>query len=222
MIITIPISVFETRSHSKAQSRLLTRNLPGLAPPRVWIKGARYHSCQKLLFLEMYFCMCVSSVGYVWVLCEGARMLGSMCGCQRTTSSVDSQSFVLGETCLLAAFQCAFGDGWPGATRGFSFLYLPRPQQSTGIINMWHHIWLSLGSRDLQSGHQTLPVPRVPATECINVLLSRSLIPTFIFIFVCAVIEVSSCTYLRGCLTLPPEPLSSSFRFSSQNKPFPL
>lgn len=64
----IPILVFETRSHSKAQSRPLARNLPGLAPQESGLKVHVTTVAKNYIFRNvfLYVCeqrgLCLSSV----------------------------------------------------------------------------------------------------------------------------------------------------------------
>lgn len=160
----------------------------------------------------MYFCTCVCSVWYVWVLCESARTLGYMCGCQMTISGVDSQSFILCETCLLAAFPCVYWDGLelPGPSP-FSTFHVPK-----GVLGLqacdttfgfhWDPVICSQASRLYQC----------PVSRPWNVLMPfcQDPLSQLLSFFVCAVIEVSSYTYLRGCLTLPPWALVVFTQFS--------
>lgn len=137
-----------------------------------------------------------------------------------TISGVDSQSFILCETCLLAAFPCVCWDGLelPGPSPFFTF-HVPK-----GV--------LGLQACDTTFGFHWVPVIcsqasrlyQCPVSRPWNVLMSLCQDPLsqLLSFFVCAVIEVSSYTYLRGCLMLPPEPLSSSLSSACQNKPFPL
>lgn len=214
MIMMIPILVFETRSHLKTQSRPLTRNLPGLAPPPQE-SGLEVHvTTVYYIFRNVFLYVCVCSVWYVWVLCEGARTLGHMCGCQRTISGVDSQSFILCETCLLVAFPCVYWDGLelPGASP-FSTFHVPKEV-------------LGLQARDTTFGFHWVPgicsqasrLYQCPVSRPWNILMSFCQDPLSqllsFFFFVCAVIEVSSYTYLLGCLTLPPWALVVFTQFS--------
>lgn len=221
----IPILVFETRSHSKAQSRSLTRNLPGLAahpPPQE--SGLEVHVttvAKNYIFRNVFLYVCVRSMCYPWAPCEGARTLEYMCGCQRTSSGVDLRL----SSCvkhLLAAFPCVYWDGLelPGASL-FSTSHVPKRV-------------LGLQTCDTTFGFHWVPricsqvirLYQYPVSWPRNVLMSFFFLNqdplSQLLFFVCAVIEVSSYTHLRGCLTLPPEPLSSSSHSACQNKPFPL
>lgn len=121
--------------------------------------------------------VCVHSVCVMSEFCcEGAHLLGRICGCQRTTSDLDSQLL----SCCF--FQCVYQDGCPRASRGFSSLF-QFPRGVLGLQTCETTFGLYWVPGIYIQVTRLYPEPRLLARKCINVFLPRSLIPA---LFLCA------------------------------------